>query len=179
MTPVAAQAVRSSPKPSAASSAHSQATYWAGQPVEIERRDQPREVLEHVTVRLVPGQGQRDQRGGGRQGGEPVRIIDQPGGMRPQQLDLEGPEMLGKPPAPAHGDQVPRLQQRAPFRRLPAAHQPGAPAMRLGQQLDDRRALAMPPRGQHKPGIAPVHQLVPALHEDRVSFETHSTTRNP
>jgi hypothetical protein len=41
-----------------------------------------------------------------------------------------------------------------------------------GQQLDDQRALAMPPRGQHKAGVAPIHRLLRILHRRRVSFET-------
>ena len=109
-------------------------------------------------MRLPLGQRRDQQRDGGVERREPVGIVEKTRGVRLDQLAVERAEMLGEPAAPIRGDLVAGLQQRAPARRLPAAHQPGVPPALACQQLDDQRAFAVAPGRKHEAGVTPFHQ---------------------
>jgi len=64
------------------------------------------------------------QRGGGAQRGQPIRVVEQAGGVRRDQLAIDGAEMLGEAAAPLHRDGIARLQEGAAARCLAATHQP-------------------------------------------------------
>ena len=108
-------------------------------------------------MRLAFGQRREQEGRRGTERGQPVGVVEKTSGVRLDEFAIERAEMLGQAPAPARRDEVSRLQQCAAARRLPAAHQPGMPAVLGCQQLDDQRALAVSPRRQDKTGVAPFH----------------------
>ena len=111
-----------------------------------------------IGMRLALGQAggeQRRRRGERRQ---PVRIVEEAGGVGPQQFAGDRAEMLGQAAAPRRSDQVARLQHRPPPRRLPAADQTEMAAVLAGQELDDQPALAVPASGHDKARVSPLHQ---------------------
>src|SRR5207237_1161821 len=110
-----------------------------------------------IAVRLALGQRRQQQGGRGAERRQPVGVVEKARGVRRDELALDGAQMLRQTCTPARGDAVSGLQYRAPARRLPAAHKPGMTAVLARQQLDDQRALAVPPRTQHKPLVTPFH----------------------
>ena len=84
--------------------------------------EQRPEGLIELGIGLAFGQGGKQQRGRGGHAGEAVGIVEKAHGVGFHQLAVKRAEMLGQPPAPMRDDMIARLEQRAPARRLPAAH---------------------------------------------------------
>ena len=72
-------------------------------------------------------------------------------------LDPEGADVLLEPGRPLERELRPGLQHRRHPPSGAAAHHPDVAAVQGGEDLDDRRALAVPPRRDQDAFVAPVH----------------------
>src|SRR5207248_2140538 len=130
------------------------------------RRQQSGKGLVELAVGLAFGQRREQQRDCRGHSSEAVGIVKKAHGIRLDELAFEGAKMFRQAAAPMREDVVGGLKQRAAARRLTAAHEASVAAVLVRQELGDQRALAMPPRRQHKPGVTPFHlrmPLTPAL----------------
>jgi hypothetical protein len=82
---------------------------------------------------------------GGAQQREGERILHRQRGGGVHHLARQRAELVGQPRHPFRLDQVARLPDRRLRARRATLRQTGVPAMRFGQQGDDRARLAMRP----------------------------------
>src|SRR3546814_5552613 len=75
----------------------------------------------------------------------------------PDQLALQGAEMLRQAAAPGRGDKVARLVDAAQARGLPAPDQAGVSSQAARQQLRDHRGLAVRAGREHHRFVLPPH----------------------
>jgi hypothetical protein len=122
-----------------------------------ERQQEGMEAFVDRRVRLALGQRLVDDRTGRRQAGQFAGAVHRLGGVRLAQFAGVVAELLGEPRPPGDLHHIAGLPDRPPPPRHAAMHEARVPAMRLRQQVDHQRVLAVRPAGQHDALIGPVH----------------------